>query len=149
MYLEHDSTMVDVAASSVSPVALDPGDLDNLVGKRGSDLVGSDDVCAIWKPPKDPGEIEARIAMSDLEQHPVHDFTHKLSGLISKRSRPVLVVRLQGIDKALKELGQPDAGGLLVVDGETPALHVHLCDLSADALGSIDKPAGLEGEVLM
>ena len=87
--------------------------------------------------------------MSKLKQHPVHDLTHKFPGFIDERSRSVFMMRLQGVDEALEELGQTDAGGVLIINSEAPALHVHHGHLGADALGNVNKPAGLEGEVLM
>ena len=59
------------------------------------------------------------------------------------------MIRLQGVNEALEELGQFDAGGLLVVDSEAPAVHIHNGNLGRDALSGIDKPAGPEGEVMM
>ena len=143
------STVMDVMANSVPMITLYPGDLENLVGKRGSDLVGSGDVCAIRQPPEDPGEIKAGIAMGNLEQHPVHDLVHEFLGFIGEGSRPVILIRLQGVNKTLEELGQSDTGGLFVIDGETPALHIHLGDLGANALGGVNKPGGPEGELLV
>jgi hypothetical protein len=58
---------MDVTANSVSMIVLDSGDLENLVGKRGSDLVDGSNVGARWQPPEDPGEIKAGIAMSNFE----------------------------------------------------------------------------------
>jgi hypothetical protein len=75
---------MDMTTSLILAIALDPGNLEDLVGKRSSDLVGGGNVGVLRQLPEDPREIKARIAMSNFEQHPIYNFARKLPGFIGK-----------------------------------------------------------------
>ena len=96
---------MDITTSLIPTITLDPGNLENLVGKRSSDLVGSSDISVFWQLPEDPGEIKAGIAMSKLEQYLIKDVARKLLRFVSKQCRSIFMIRLQGVNETLEELG--------------------------------------------
>jgi hypothetical protein len=75
---------MNMTTSSIPTITLDAGNQENLVGKRGSNLVGGGNIGIFWQLPEDPGEIKVGIAMGKFEQHPVYDFTRELLGFVSK-----------------------------------------------------------------
>jgi hypothetical protein len=119
--------------------SLDLGHPKNLVGQRPNNLCHSRSVRPSRQLLEGIGEIDVRVMLCKVDEDGEDSGLSKLPGLIGEAGRYVIFICLQAVDKALKEVCQLDARGLMFADGEGPALHVHLGDLGGDVFGYVDQ----------
>lgn len=149
MCLLFGSAAINLMTSLIDAVALDPGDVEDLVGDWSDDLVGSGGICVCRQLLEGLGDVEPWITMDQTDQCGVKHATSKLPGFFGEGHIPVIVIFLQRFNQAIKKLRQSGAGDLVLRGREAPALHVHDRELGREALSCVNQLICLEGVHLL
>ena len=94
MYLSRGSATMDVITGLISVIALDPGNVEDLVGERSNDFVGGGDICVRWQLLEDLGDVKPWVAMDQVEQRSVEHAVGELPGLVGEGGVPVVMICL-------------------------------------------------------